>query len=335
MYKTMLNNVTAAKWKLLAIGLFTVLCANVAFAKQPDDPKTQDILQIKQDAEYSKKGADTCLKCHDEDSKFPVLNIFKTPHGVTADKHSPMGQLQCETCHGPAGNHTDKRISKGEKREDMITFKRGNGTPVAEKNKICSSCHDKMDKSHWAGSVHQTNDVACTDCHQVHAAKDPVQVKSSQIDVCGTCHQSQKLAGKRFSTHPLKNGEQMGCSDCHSQHGSVNQHLLVGVSTNDTCFQCHAEKRGPFAFEHEPVSENCALCHNPHGSNNKAMLVQKAPLLCQSCHSSEGHPSILRDESGLPLPNGSSSAFLLGRSCTNCHSQVHGSNHPSGYRLQR
>ena len=26
---------------------------------------------------FTPKGADTCLKCHDEDSKFPVVDIFK------------------------------------------------------------------------------------------------------------------------------------------------------------------------------------------------------------------------------------------------------------------
>jgi hypothetical protein len=26
---------------------------------------------------------------------------------------------------------------------------------------------------------------------------------------------------------------------------------------------------------------------------------------------------------------------MIGRSCQNCHSQVHGSNHPSGARFQR
>jgi hypothetical protein len=52
---------------------------------------------------YTKKGADTCLKCHDESSKFPVLSIFKTKHAQSADPRSPFAKLQCETCHGPAG----------------------------------------------------------------------------------------------------------------------------------------------------------------------------------------------------------------------------------------
>jgi hypothetical protein len=63
------------------------------------------------------------------------------------------------------------------------------------------------------------------------------------------------------------------------------------------------------------------------------MLTSRAPLLCQSCHSQSGHPSIAYDADGLPA--GTPSQFLLGQSCMNCHVQVHGSNHPSGSKLMR
>ncbi len=99
------------------------------------------------------------------------------------------------------------------------------------------------------------------------------------------------------------------------------------------CFGCHAEKRGPYLWEHAPVAEDCSNCHNPHGSNHPGMLAQRAPLLCQSCHSQSGHPSIAYDADG--LASGAPSQYLLGQSCLNCHSQVHGSNHPSGSKLMR
>ena len=81
------------------------------------------------------------------------------------------------------------------------------------------------------------------------------------------------------------------------------------------------------------MSEDCGLCHKPHGSANLGMLSQRAPFLCQQCHGREGHPSV----PGLPasLPGGAPSASLLAGGCVNCHSQVHGSNHPSGRRLTR
>ena len=33
--------------------------------------------------------------------------------------------------------------------------------------------------------------------------------------------------------------------------------MLKEASVNDNCYKCHAEKRGPFLWEHPPVRENC------------------------------------------------------------------------------
>ncbi|MDP2401816.1 MAG: cytochrome c3 family protein, partial [Actinomycetota bacterium] len=91
-------------------------------------------------------------------------------------------------------------------------------------------------------------------------------------------------------------------------------------------------KRGPFIWEHAPVRENCMNCHLPHGSNNDKLLKQSRPHLCGSCHSFAGggmgqtfrHPV---DTAG--------PTQIRGRSCQNCHSQIHGSNSPDGARLRR
>ncbi len=41
---------------------------------------------------------------------------------------------------------------------------------------------------------------------------------------------------------------------------------------NETCYTCHADKRGPFLWEHQPVNEDCTNCHTPHGSNITPLL---------------------------------------------------------------
>jgi DmsE family decaheme c-type cytochrome len=102
---------------------------------------------------------------------------------------------------------------------------------------------------------------------------------------------------------------------------------------NETCYQCHAEKRGPFLWEHQPARDDCMTCHASHGSTQRALLKQRAPWLCQECHSVEGHPSTEYTAAG--LPGGAPNRNLLLRSCTNCHYEVHGSNHPSGVRFMR
>jgi predicted CXXCH cytochrome family protein len=67
-------------------------------------------------------------------------------------------------------------------------------------------------------------------------------------------------------------------------------------------------------------------CHDPHGSNHDRMLVARPPMLCQRCHIGSRHPSTIYD--GTQHANASNR--MLGRSCVNCHSTVHGSNHPAG-----
>jgi DmsE family decaheme c-type cytochrome len=127
----------------------------------------------------------------------------------------------------------------------------------------------------------------------------------------------------------------MSCSDCHSPHGSSAQAMLAKPTLNQTCYSCHADKRGPLLWEHAPVTEDCSLCHTPHGSVRSALLEKTPPLLCQQCHTAAGHPSVARTSSGLPGGTAGGTVFTVAGSCTNCHTQVHGSNHPSGAKLMR
>jgi DmsE family decaheme c-type cytochrome len=155
---------------------------------------------------------------------------------------------------------------------------------------------------------------------------------STQPEVCYECHQVQRNQALRAFAHPFFEGK-MGCTGCHSPHGDTVALQFARQTINETCYDCHAEKRGPYLWEHAPVVEDCSVCHSPHGSNHPGMLTRRAPLLCQSCHSQTGHPSLVQDASG--LASGNPSQFLLGQSCMNCHEQVHGSNHPSGSKLTR
>ena len=65
---------------------------------------------------------------------------------------------------------------------------------------------------------------------------------------------------------------QMACSDCHNTHGSIGPALMKRDTVTETCYTCHAEKRGPFVHQHQPVTDNCANCHNPHDSTIPASL---------------------------------------------------------------
>lgn len=288
--------------------------------------------------EYS-KGAKQCLTCHKEGKEVPAHQILETPMASTADPNSPFGegQHECETCHGPSKSHM-KKLADGSRPAPAVTF--GHETPVENKNEVCLGCHADGARRHWPGSAHDLEAVACVDCHDVHTANDPVLSLETQAQVCFDCHKEQRAQVLRQSRHPLQASTEMAgytgtmaCTDCHKPHGSNGPALLTRNTLNETCYDCHAEKRGPFLWEHAPVQESCANCHTPHGSNYENLLVARQPWLCQTCHDAEFHPSGVYSGTGIP-PVGADQR-VLAKQCLNCHSQVHGSNHPSGIRLTR
>jgi DmsE family decaheme c-type cytochrome len=292
-------------------------------------------------ADATLKGDAICTKCHDETERKPVLSIYKTRHGVKADSRTPG----CQSCHGASEAHV-KNLAKSDPRP-MVDIQFGVKDAALTEVQVaaCIACHKTGQRAHWAGSEHQRRDLACTSCHASHVRADPVLERSTQIEVCFQCHKAQRAQIHRISSHPIAAGR-MACSDCHNPHGSVGPKLMVKNSVNETCYTCHAERRGPFLWEHSPVTEDCTTCHNPHGSNNAPLLVKRTPWLCQECHTADHARDV---NSGANLPGGSFTTInglnppanqsprvqMNGRNCLACHALVHGSNHPAGAKFSR
>lgn len=273
------------------------------------------------------KGDAKCTRCHDEADAPALLAIGKTRHGTRADASAPT----CTDCHGASDAHMAKVESGKERPPVDRLFGKSSKTPVAARNEACLSCHKKDAKrSHWEGSTHQSRDVACTSCHQIHTAHDKVRDKRTQPEVCYACHKEQRAQVNKPSHHPIPEGK-MGCSDCHNGHGSTGPKLLVRDSVNATCYTCHMEKRGPFVHNHAPVAEDCSICHNPHGTTAENMLKSRPPFLCHQCHTPHGGViAQLTNQSTPPATVGRNAVTVnQGRGCVNCHTQVHGSNNPA------
>ena len=278
-----------------------------------------------------------CTTCHDASWDKPILSIYQTKHGVKADPRTPG----CQSCHGVSDGH----LKNPGTAPDMTFAKKSKNTPEA-KNDACLSCHKAGKRAHWDGSQHQGQGLACASCHTVHAVKDRVLSKATQPEVCYTCHKTQRAEFNKISHMPVPEGK-MGCSDCHNPHGSTGPKLLVKNTVNETCFTCHADRRGPFLWEHAPVSDDCTNCHSQHGSNNAPLLKSKVPWLCQNCHTGD-HASSLKSGSTMLSGNAttvngkqapgsvSAQSQTVGRSCLNCHVMIHGSNNPGpGAKFQR
>jgi DmsE family decaheme c-type cytochrome len=280
------------------------------------------------DSAFSPQGADTCLGCHGDAA---VTGLFHTKHARPNDPNGPFGHggLQCEACHGPGGAHV---AAGGGPLAGMVDFGAKAAAPVLRQNAQCLACHQSNVAHDWTASAHAAGNVACASCHTLHLPSDPVKSAAAQIEVCTACHQAQHADLNKPSHHPLREGK-MACTSCHSPHGSSAPAQLVKNTVTESCTTCHAEYRGPFLWEHQPVAEDCTNCHEPHGSAQPALLKMRTPFLCQTCHEGAGHPSIANTPQGLPA--GTPSAYLLAGGCINCHSQVHGSNSPSGRALMR
>lgn len=318
---------------LLAVAMCAGLLTSPAQAA--DAPKADK--QVAKDLVL--KGDAKCTSCHDEADAPGVLHIGKTRHGVT-DGRTPT----CTDCHGDSQAHLGYKGSAKPPKPDRY-FSKSSETPAADRNSACLSCHKGDKRTHWEGSQHAANDVACTSCHQVHAEQDKVRNKKTQAEVCFTCHKAERAQVHKVSTHPLASGK-MACSDCHNPHGSAGPKLLKKNTLNETCYTCHAEKRGPFLFEHRPAVEDCSNCHMPHGANLPPLLKSRPPFMCQECHdgthasATQVGPNVAGFQGGLSRtsPTGSAinpSANNVGAGCMNCHRQVHGSNSPAGGYLQR
>jgi DmsE family decaheme c-type cytochrome len=269
-------------------------------------------------------GSQACQTCH-----APLIAQFKiTLMGKIGSTPQGKGKFECENCHGPGSAHVKAGGGRGV--GGILSFGSDDPRTVDERNGICLACHQKGERTYWAGSVHETRGLACTNCHSVMKNVSRKQNLKTEVETetCFQCHQL-KRAQMQYSSHmPIREGK-LTCSSCHNPHGTITDKLIRQVSVNDNCYTCHAEKRGPYLWEHAPVRENCLNCHTPHGSNYENLLVVARPRLCNECHSVVHSPTA---GGGLGLPN---TPYVLGRACGNCHSNIHGSNSPNGVYFLR
>lgn len=275
-------------------------------------------------------GTETCLNCHQKQGQ----TIARSVHWRKAIRQAPVNQSGCESCHGPGAAHAEAGGGKGV--GGLTTFAKGEPAPT--RAGACLNCHrNGAQLAMWDAGIHSKKDVACADCHSAHGfrrtslgyghTKDPLGYQPGlQYDVCGKCHLNVKAQVNRRSHHPIIEGK-VTCSNCHQPHGSIYPRLISTLSVNQLCYKCHAEKRGPYMWEHQPVDESCTICHIPHGSVHLRLMKEKVPNVCQTCHDSTRHPGTRYSRETL-FAGSAPSNRSFARSCLNCHSNIHGSNAP-------
>jgi len=266
-------------------------------------------------------GPEVCAGCHESQ----VKTFLGTKHGNKVDARTPISQGGCGSCHkGDFAAHVKAQGGKGV--GGMISLA-AKSIPQADKDKLCTGCHQKDPaRMNWLSSMHANQDTGCTSCHKIHSSHDQVRDKLTQPGVCFTCHKEQRVQINKPSRHPTLEGK-VACSDCHNVHGS-NPKQMVKNSVNEVCYTCHMEKRGPFVHNHQPVTEDCGICHNPHGSTIAGLLKSRPPYLCQDCHATLTTGAHSMQPAGVPRVRATTTSLLgtAARGCLNCHTNIHGSN---------
>lgn len=319
----------------LIIGLAALLggCEKLKTAKPIIPLKEYEKLLVGNiNADYV--GNTNCLAaCHAHDQ---IRKDFEaSTMGAQLSTKAGMPVVDCESCHGP-GSLAIEGITPEKVEADRLqniktecnhdTLINLNTLPAGAKSLICLKCHTAnatFNIHNWNAGEHALNDVSCSDCHPVHIGIDLITAPRDVKTMCFKCHQEIKAEFSLPSRHPVLENK-MFCNDCHEAHGSSSEENLLRRSTIfETCTRCHMEKGGPFIFEHADVNDNCMNCHSNHGAVNNNLLKVRDPFLCLQCHM--GHS--INQWTGGPSTRDQKRAYYT--RCTDCHSEVHGSDTPS------
>jgi predicted CXXCH cytochrome family protein len=283
-------------------------------------------------------GDEICSTCHAPQAE----QFAKTVHAKAASGKATYG-TGCESCHGPGKAHMEAMAAGNTEagRKLIFSFK---GKP-AENADRCLYCHNSSpDQRLFDRSEHKLMGLACNQCHSAHlvgAPRPPLKtefaqaklfqlperpvenrwlreslLKQKQPDLCFGCHKTIQAQFALPTHHRVPEG-QMKCTDCHEAHGTMNRPLLKKANF-EVCVGCHAEKRGPFLYEHASVKvEGCTACHSPHGTVERNLLLRReGRFLCLQCHVNPAAANV---------PH-SRLSFQTRGECVRCHAQIHGSN---------
>jgi DmsE family decaheme c-type cytochrome len=264
-------------------------------------------------------GDEVCSACHDEVNQQFQENIHARL--AVGDENT------CEACHGPGSKHAEDG--------DPASIYNAPKDFTSTGKNMCAGCHKGVAYSSWDGLTHFEAVEGCGDCHKIHGGEKRLLAQQDP-QLCFDCHIRQRSQARMPSHHPVMEGL-VGCLDCHSVH-SDDVKYTVGDGDRELCLSCHTSLSGPFIFEHEPVNEDCGICHDPHGTVADKLLIQNEPFLCLSCHPMHFHVTLVGYEgefsapmhperTGVSTRDGMKQAVLT--KCTQCHSEVHGSDLPS------
>lgn len=275
----------------------------------------------------------SCLPCHTVGAGLPsgFVNNLQTPH---------LAGVQCENCHGPAGNHAANP-------DDPLVRPR-----IELASTVCGGCHNSRFApanlavyhppyfEDWNKSAHRA--VRQELKQDFLSASGPTVFVPS----CGRCH-SGAVRESLLEDEPLPDGHEAGaigiaCATCHEPHepvvhtnvlAGVVRNVLNGVTvTNNQLGAVYTNLlRNPlssirdyflstsddFSGKYDPDVNVCGQCHNHRGA---VWQTSSRPP-----HQSPQYNFLLGTVGELSTgvaPNQPATHALLEKQCVRCHMQT-------------
>ena len=153
-------------------------------------------------------------------------------------------------------------------------------------------------------------------------------------ETCKTCHE-YLFNGLQRTPHSKSHFKDKGGAEaqaCETCHGAGSSHVESGGETskifsfkgaeattvNNRCLACHARNHEQAGFAESAHASNglsCISCHSPHhAKEGRALLTEKQPTLCYSCHSE------VRADFGKPFRHRVNDGLVRCADCHNVHS---------------
>ena len=285
-----------------------------------------------------------CLSCHESVS--PLLNSrhdlrvsaseFENAHGETASLGGP-----CSACHA------------------VHSGVRPGAVAAADLEGACTDCHQPTG---CAGSLPGTtfdhpsdltgafqlpassrtmltdlgradDRLTCLACHSPHASEHGALLRTSQDELCGSCHTEYvvTLAGVHdFQQNPMpmiedaRPASASRCGSCHSMHSANGAALWSGTTARADdaaalCLNCH-QNNGPAGAAMPNRHPCCGVSGQQTSSlpyfDGHGNRSDSGEISCATCHNAHAHsgsnPALLRK------PDGEPAAAL----CYSCHTHV-------------
>jgi hypothetical protein len=197
--------------------------------------------------------------------------------------------INCETCHGPAGEHNKiaRATPKGKPLMELRIIRTKTMTRE-QRNDLCSGCHAKASPL----TLEYKPGERFFDHFDLVTLENPDFYPDGR-----DLGENYTLTSWRMS--PCAKSGRIDCMHCHTSSG---RYRFKNEKWNDACAPCHADKVGnPAEHTHHPaesVGSRCISCHMPmtsfarmnrsdHSMRPPAPAVTieyKSPNACNICH---------------------------------------------------